>query len=60
VLHGRTGDYKIKGTPGITAQFVVREAIELQDYDLDVGLSCPGIEGDSKGPAVRRLKRHMS
>jgi len=39
ILNGKVGDYKIKGTPGITAQLHIREAIEHAVYDLDVGLS---------------------
>jgi len=42
MLNGKICDYEIKGTPGITAQFFVREAIERKDYDLDVGLSSRG------------------
>jgi len=29
-------------------------------WHLDVDLSHPGVEKDSKGSAVRRLKRYMS
>ena len=39
MLNGKIGDYEIKGTPVITARSRVRDAIELVDYDLDVGLS---------------------
>lgn len=60
ILNGKVGDYKIKGTPVITARSQVRDVIELADYDLDVGLSYPASEGARKGSAVRRLKWYMS
>jgi len=60
VLNGKTSDYEIKGTLGITARSLVRDDIKLKDYDLDVGLSQRRNEGVSKRRTVRSLKRHMS
>jgi len=60
VLNGKTSDYEIKGTLGITARSWIRDDIKFKDYDLDVGLSQRRNAGVSKRRTVRSLKRHMS
>eukprot|EP01024_Parvocaulis_polyphysoides_P058562 TRINITY_DN62_c5_g1_i1.p3 TRINITY_DN62_c5_g1~~TRINITY_DN62_c5_g1_i1.p3 ORF type:complete len:132 (+),score=2.06 TRINITY_DN62_c5_g1_i1:513-908(+) len=53
-------DQRIKGTPGITGQLSLRGHIDGIVWHLDVDLSYPGVVGDTKGSAVRRLKWYMS
>ncbi len=51
---------RIKGTLGITGLSHPRVHIDDAVWHLDVGLSHPGAGEGPKGPAVRRLKWHMS
>ena len=51
---------KIKGTPGITAWFLLRVRIDREGRDLDVGSSHPGAEEGPKGWTVRPLKWYAS
>src|SRR2546422_10804819 len=51
---------RIKGTLGITGLSRPRVHIDGAVWHLDVGLSHPGAGEGPKGPAVRRLKWHMS
>ncbi len=57
---GRAVAYRIKATPGITGLSCPRVHIDGKVWHLDVGSSHPGAEEGPKGPAVRRLKRHVS
>ena len=50
---------RIKGTPGITGSSFFRDPIDGVVWHLDVGLSHPGIEEDSKGLAVRQVTQYM-
>jgi len=59
-MNGNDSDYQKKATAGITAQYRRKDAIDVCDYDLDVGFTYPRGEGASKGSAVRRLKSDMS
>jgi len=59
-LDGRYIAYRIKGTLGITAWSLLRDHIDEADWDLDVDSSYPGGVFDTKGSAVRRLKRDVS
>ena len=52
--------HRIKGTLGITGLSRPRVHIDGAVWHLDVGLSHPGAGEGPKGPAVRRLKWHMS
>src|SRR5437764_10912134 len=52
--------HMIKGTLGITSLSRPRLHIDGAVWHLDVGLSHPGAGEGPKGPAVRRLKWHMS
>ena len=60
VPSGRAIAKRIKGTPGITGLSPLRAHIDGEVWHLDVGSSHPGAEEGPKGPAVRRLKRHVS
>ena len=60
VPNGRAVAQRIKGTPGITGLSRPRVHIDGAVWHLDVGLSHPGAGEGPKGPAVRRLKWHMS
>src|SRR3989337_3469031 len=57
---GRAIAQRIKGTLGITGLSRPRVHIDGAVWHLDVGLSHPGAGEGPKGPAVRRLKWHMS
>jgi hypothetical protein len=57
---GRVIAQRIKGTLGITGLSRPRVHIDGAVWHLDVGLSHPGAGEGPKGPAVRRLKWHMS
>ena len=57
---GRPIAHRIKGTLGITGLSRPRVHIDGAVWHLDVGLSHPGAGEGPKGPAVRRLKWHMS
>src|SRR5207247_9233846 len=57
---GRVIAERIKGTLGITGLSRPRVHIDGAVWHLDVGLSHPGAGEGPKGPAVRRLKWHMS
>ncbi len=57
---GSTIAQRIKGTLGITGLSHPRVHIDDAVWHLDVGLSHPGAGEGPKGPAVRRLKWHMS
>jgi hypothetical protein len=54
-LYGRTIDQRIKGTPGITGLYLLRDLIDMNVCHLDVGLLCPKAIGGFKCSAVRRL-----
>jgi len=56
VLNGKTIDQRIKGTPGITGLYLLRDLIDADVWHLDVGLLYPKATGGFKGSAVRRLK----
>ena len=60
ILNGRVIAQRIKGTLGITGLSRPRVHIDGAVWHLDVGLSHPGAGEGPKGPAVRRLKWHMS
>jgi len=51
---------RTKGTLGITGLFFSVVLILGKVWHLDVGLSQPGVEGDSKGWTVRPVMRYMS
>jgi hypothetical protein len=59
-LCGKIITQRIKGTPGITGLWFLRVLIDEIVWHLDVGSSHPGVENDSKGSAVRRLKWYVS
>jgi len=54
-LNGIAIDQRIKGTPGITGLYLLRELIDADVWHLDVGLLYPKATGGFKGSAVRRL-----
>jgi len=56
MLYGNVIDQWIKGTLGITGLFYERVHIWRKDWHLDVGSLQPGVEYDTKGFAVRKLK----
>jgi len=55
-IDGNTIDQRIKGTPGITGLYLLRDLIDADVWHLDVGLLYPKAIGGFKGSAVRRLK----
>jgi len=55
VVYGNAIDQRIKGTPGITGLYLLRDLIDVYVWHLDVGLLCPKATGGFKGSAVRRL-----
>jgi hypothetical protein len=59
-IYGNFVAQRIKGTPGITAQFLMIDRRNSKDYDLDVGSRQLGTERGSKSSAVRRLKSYVS
>ena len=56
VMNGNIIDQRIKGTPGITGLYLLRDLIDVNVWHLDVGLLYPEATGGFKGSAVRRLK----
>jgi len=52
--------HRTKGTPGITGLSGPRVHIDGPVWHLDVGSLHPGVGEGPKGPAVCRLKWHMS
>ena len=60
ILQDNNIDKRIKSTLGITGLYFFKVLIDRSVWHLDVGLSYPGVEADSKGSAVRRLKWYMS
>jgi hypothetical protein len=59
-LCGKPIAQRIKSTLGITGLWFLRALIDETVWYLDVGSSHPGVVGDSKGLAVRRLKWYVS
>jgi len=55
-INGNIIDQRIKGTPGITGLYLLRDLIDADVWHLDVGLLYPKATGGFKGSAVRRLK----
>ncbi len=60
VLNEKAIAQRIKGTPGITGLFFLRDLIDRKVWHLDVGSSHPGSVEGSKGLAVRQLKWYVS
>jgi hypothetical protein len=56
IINGNIIDQRIKGTPGITGLYLLRDLIDVDVWHLDVGLLYPKATGGFKGSAVRRLK----
>ena len=60
VLYGMAIAQRIKVTLGITGLLFSRVHIDRIVWHLDVDSSYPGVVGDSKGSAVRRVKGYVS
>ena len=55
ILYGKIIDQRIKGTPGITGLYLLRDLIDMNVCHLYVGLLYPKATGGFKCSAVRRL-----
>lgn len=58
--YGICNAQEIKGTPGITAWYVLRVLIDAHVRDLDVGSTYPPAESGGKGGGVHSLRRYAS